>query len=105
MPHVDEITGGSFGVDKNKVPVGFHWHVLRKFTDDAGNVLGEARVQVPLSAEELQAHISGALTARDADIAADRAEQDALKAEIQKRDLALDAVQRALAPHMKAPAE
>lgn len=86
MPYVDTKTGLRAGVDKNEVPVGFHWEVLRQFTDDAGNVLGESRVTVPLTAEELAQHISAALAAQAADIAEDAQKRAALIAAIRSAD-------------------
>ena len=96
MPYTDEKLGGAFGVDKNFVPVGFHWNVLRRFTDDEGKAIGEMRTQVPFTLEELHAHITPALTARDQDIEADRKEADALKAEIAaERQKVIDEKQKA----------
>lgn len=81
MPYTDEKIGLRAGVDVNGVPVGFQWDVLRRFTDDEGAALGETRVQVAVSNEELATHISAALVAQAADIAADRLERDAIAAE------------------------
>lgn len=92
MPHTDEKLGLRAGVDVNGVPVGFEWEVLRRFTDDKGAALGEMRVSVPLTAEELATHISAALVAQAADIAADRVERDRIAAE---RDAAVALKQEA----------
>lgn len=86
MPYIDTKTGLRAGVDKNEVPVGFHWEVLRQFTDDAGNVLGESRVTVPLTAEELAAHVSAALAAQASDIAEDARKRAALVSAIRSAD-------------------
>jgi hypothetical protein len=86
MPYIDTKTGLRAGVDVNEVPVGFQWEVLRQFTDDAGNVLGEARVTVPVTAEELATHISGALAAQAADIAEDAQKRAALISAIRLAD-------------------
>ena len=88
MPHTDEKLGLRAGVDGSGVPVGFQWDVLRRFTDDGGAVLGETRISVPVSAEDLAAHISASLVAQAATIQADGVVRDALVAE---RDAALRA--------------
>jgi hypothetical protein len=96
MPYIDTKTGLRAGVDVNQVPVGFQWDVLRQFTDDAGNVLGEARVSVPVTSEELAAHISAALAAQAADIAEDAQKRAALVSAIRSADQQWDdAVQAA----------
>lgn len=82
MRYEDTKQGGDFGVDKNGVPVGFRWRVLRKVFDDEDKIVIENTVYVPFTDEELQAHVAAALTARDADIAQDRAEKDALMAQL-----------------------
>lgn len=82
MPYTDEKLGLRAGVDKNGVPVGFHWIVLRRFTDEEGNALGETRTEVALTNEELETHISAGLVAQAADIEADRLERDALAQEL-----------------------
>lgn len=87
MAHTDERTGGFFGVDGNGVPVGWHWNVIRRFTDDdSGASLGEARLPVPFTTEELAQHVSAALVAQAADIESDRVVRAAIAAE---RDQAL----------------
>lgn len=92
MPYTDTKQGGDFGIDKNEVPVGFRWRVLRKFTDDAGAVLGETTVYVPFTKADLEIYVTPALAARDADIATDRAEMDAVKAKLKAAVDALKAV-------------
>lgn len=83
--------GLTAGVDGNGVLVGIQWRVLRKFKDADGNVIGEVRTTVPLTADELSTHLSAALVSQAADIAADRvvrdgiaAERDAARAEVQQ---------------------
>lgn len=72
MPYTDVKTGLRAGVDKNGLPVGFLWEVMRTFTGDHGEPLGEARMTVPLTKEELDQHIGAGLTSRDADIEEDK---------------------------------
>lgn len=81
MPHTDVIESLSAGVDKNGVPVGFEWHVRRTFTDETGNVLGETRVTVRLTREELAEHISAALVKQAGDIAQDSIVRDGIASE------------------------
>lgn len=90
MPHTDVKTGIRAGVDKNEVPVGWQWEVLRTFRDDQGAVLGEARVTVPLTAEELSEHVSAALVAQAADIARDSAVRDKAVADCKAAEAARD---------------
>lgn len=83
MPYTDEKIGLRAGVDVNGVPTGFQWDVLRRFTDDEGNALGETRTSVAVTDEELAAHISAALVAQATDIAnfaTERNERDAAAA-------------------------
>lgn len=101
MPHVDVKTGFRGGVDANELPVGIMWEVRRTFTDDEGNALGETRTTVPWTPEEIATHISAGLTARDADIAADRDLIVSLRADL----AAMTAERDALASQIPAPAE
>ena len=91
MPHTDQITGIRGGVDKNGLPTGLHWTGRRTFRDDEGNVLGETSITIPLTKAEIETHIAAGLTARDADIDADKAERAAHAAALAAKTEQLDA--------------
>jgi hypothetical protein len=81
MYHTDEKTGLRGGVDVNGVPTGMEWQVIRRFFDDNDAPLGETVVWVGFTSQELQTHLSAALSAQAANIEADRLARDALAAE------------------------
>lgn len=83
MP-VDVKEGLIAGVDKNGVLTGIQWRVLRRYEDG-----GELRTTVPLTMDELRAHLGEALARQAEDIVADRVVRDGIAAE---RDAALAAV-------------
>lgn len=74
---VDRVLGGDFGVDANQVPVGWHWNILRATFFDDGSV-AETHLRVPFTDADLAKHVSTALVAQAADIAADAAKRDEL---------------------------
>lgn len=90
----DEKIGGTFGVDKNFVPVGWLWKVRRTIVFDDGSST-DTFLDVPFSAEDLATHIENSLAAQASDIAADRAERDDLRDKLAKALEALQVVRAA----------
>lgn len=98
----DALQGGEFGVDKNGVPCGWRWKINRTiFFDDGSST--DVTVWSSFSSEDLSAHISQALVAQAADIAADAAERDALRSELETVTAERDALRAAQAQPSELP--
>ena len=87
----------------NEAPASYRWSAMRFLTndEDGSDAAPPQRVSIPATAEEVSAHIGGAVTALLADIAADTAAREALAAELDTERRARQALEAQLA----APAE
>lgn len=80
---------------KDEAPTAWRWRVVKFFTYADGSEAGTKHDEIPATDEEVAEHISAAVLSQARDIAADRAEMDAVKAKLASAVIALNAVVKA----------